>query len=765
MPFSPIIRQKLMPAATAKALNIAEPVKGENRLEVRNAAGTEEAEIRMLGSIGASWWDDNGITEKEFRDALDSIPKGTRFKVKWNSEGGSVKEGLGMYDALKDRRDDATSVIAGYALSIASVIPLAAGKVISPRSAIWMVHKAWAHASGNSDDMQRQSEMLKTHDSSLADIYAAHTGKSKEECMSKMTAETWLTGEEAVAFGLADETDADDDAQNKSEQVASGRAFIPQAYLDKCKNLSPEILNAIKGVLPAASIPAPAKQEAGAVNNDNPEDNMPREQIIALLKSRGITVADKATDAEIMALLQTELAKPVAAASAATNDKPSADVVALQKAIDDLKAQNAKIEEANNAERTKRVTARVDALIAECRVTKEEREKALARSLKDESYLDELAARPVASFGAPGLGFAHAAVGAESSVDRVFAEKDSGKRLALIKVDWENLIRDAIVRDSRGETFRGGNPYAPKDLLARGMPVAANTYSATLVTSWLAEGCVTPLQHRLASLRAFTRDFGTDRYKPLATAQVKKATGAPTTKTNATDFEADSDSTVTNAPITVAQYTQPFKVSNSDLNNGLRLQDLIEINVATFGNKIMQVATADITEANFANYAGGSYISAPAAFGWSDMGLIWGALKKALRKHAILDGEYIAPLLNSPGSFQPGLDGSANAVARSYGWDGVHLNTEWSGAGAGCRGFACDPQAIGAASGLPLTPTSPGIPGGILQESTVSLPELGITVAIYVWFSTSARTLFVSYDVMFGAAKLDTTAGIFIKAA
>lgn len=751
MPFKPIVRAKQVPAETVRALGLKpSDVQGENRLEVRNQGGVHE--IVLIGSVGKSWWDDSGISEQEFRQALDEIPAGKPFNVRWNSEGGSVQEGLGIYNALKARRDDATSIIDGYALSIASVAPLAAHKVVSPKSAIWMIHKAWSYASGNADDMQKQVTMLNEHDVMLSEIYAQETGKTAEECMAAMAKETWIRGSAAVEFGLADETDQE--INNDQGSGSLNRAHISQAFLDRCKNLSPEILNAIRGAGPVAANPAPS---SAANKPQTKESHMTKEEIIAALKARGDTVDESQSVEQLKAQL---LAAPKAKAPASpvatpfappANGQPAVDVLALQQSVQSLQESLAQ-------ERKTRITNRIDGLIAECRLTNEERPKALARAIADETYLDELAARPQASFGAQnGLGPV-ITITAESPLDKIMAESDPAKRQNLLQRDWDALVQDALARDARGDKFRGQNRYAAKD---RNLPVNANTYSATLVTAFLAEGTVTILQKKLAALKAFSKDFGTDRYKPLATGQVKKATAGSTTQTNATNFES-GNSAVTNAPITVSQYTQSFHVSNSELNSGLRMADLMEVNLAEYGNKLMQVATAPIVEADFANYNGGSYISTPDAFGWSDMGLLWGALKKANRRHAILDGEYIAGLLNAPTFFQQGVTGASDTAGR-FGWDGIHLNTEWTGAGTGVRGFACDPQAIGVCAGLPLTPPS-GVPGNTLQESVILLPDLGISVALYSWFSLSSRALWMSYDVMLGAAKLDTTAGIIIKA-
>jgi ATP-dependent protease ClpP protease subunit len=125
-------------------------------------------------------------TEQDVLNELNQIPAGKKINVRLNSEGGSVKEGLGIYNAFKERAADITCHITGYALSIASVFPLGAGKVVSPKSAIWMMHKAWSWNQGNADDMRQAADMLDTHDQTLADIYAEATGKPVADILAAM---------------------------------------------------------------------------------------------------------------------------------------------------------------------------------------------------------------------------------------------------------------------------------------------------------------------------------------------------------------------------------------------------------------------------------------------------------------------------------------------------------------------------------------------------------------------------------------------------
>lgn len=168
-----------------------------------------KSEIRISGPIGNSWWDDSGTTAGAFVEALNVIPRGRNVTLYVNSEGGSVKDGLEIYNAIKARAEDVTAVITGYAVSIASVIPLAASKVISPKGSVWMIHKPWTHSSGNADDMRKAAEMLDKHEDALVAIYMDETGQEEATIRADLTEEKWLTGEEAVAYGLADELSDD----------------------------------------------------------------------------------------------------------------------------------------------------------------------------------------------------------------------------------------------------------------------------------------------------------------------------------------------------------------------------------------------------------------------------------------------------------------------------------------------------------------------------------------------------------------------------
>jgi hypothetical protein len=288
----------------------------------------------------------------------------------------------------------------------------------------------------------------------------------------------------------------------------------------------------------------------------------------------------------------------------------------------------------------------------------------------------------------------------------------------------------------------------------------ANTYSSSLLTQVLEEQAVAILSDVLAPVAAFARQFSTDKFKPRAVAQVKFVTGGATTQVDASDFEnaATTGSTIANVEIVPSLYTQSFQVSNDDLNSGLRLTDLVTKNCRVFGESLLDVIFAPITESNFSVAVTRTNL----AFNWADMQSALGVLKKSPVKTAILDGEYMARISNSPVLYQKaGTESGAGPGWLAFGWSGgIYECSRWSGAGAGVRGFFCGQSALGVLAGLPLLGESV-----TLQSKTITLPGLQLSVQANQWFSLKSRSMFASFDLVMGVALLDATCGFLLKSA
>jgi hypothetical protein len=292
--------------------------------------------------------------------------------------------------------------------------------------------------------------------------------------------------------------------------------------------------------------------------------------------------------------------------------------------------------------------------------------------------------------------------------------------------------------------------------------VATNTITSVL-QNFLMDGSITDLQHRWAFLKAFSVDTRPDGFKPLAPGVLKHITAGGTAQTDPTNYET-GNSTVTPVTITPHEHSVSYQISNTDLNSGVRMADLVRINTANFANKVGEAATAPITTTNFdgtTTFGTPSYVAAAAGFNFSDMAALQAALKKSPIKNLIMDGAYIARVANTPAFFQTaGTVGGDTGAWKAFGWDVIAQTSDWTGAGANVQGFACNPQAIGGIIGLPLLPAM--IPGGILASNVVTVDQLDIQVLAESWFNPATRTAWNSLRCVDGWAKVDGTAGFLI---
>ncbi|CCK82922.1 ATP-dependent Clp protease proteolytic subunit [Lactobacillus equicursoris 66c] len=124
-----------------------------------------------------------------------------------NSGGGDVFEGLAIYNLLKASPNHITVYIDGLAASIASVIAMAGDRIYIPANAMLMVQAPWTSAQGNAKELRKLATDLDQLAESMKDIYIDRTGGrvNRQTITKLMDQETWLTGSEALEYGLADE--------------------------------------------------------------------------------------------------------------------------------------------------------------------------------------------------------------------------------------------------------------------------------------------------------------------------------------------------------------------------------------------------------------------------------------------------------------------------------------------------------------------------------------------------------------------------------
>ena len=150
-----------------------------------------------------NWWDGSGDTPKAFREELEA--QGGRDIDLWiNSPGGDVFAGASIYTMLKAYEGHVTVKVDGLAASAASVISMAGDVILMSPPSNMMIHRAWTWLMGNCNDLERAKAQLAEVDEAMIATYMLKTKKPREEIVSLMDAETFMSPAKAMELGFAD---------------------------------------------------------------------------------------------------------------------------------------------------------------------------------------------------------------------------------------------------------------------------------------------------------------------------------------------------------------------------------------------------------------------------------------------------------------------------------------------------------------------------------------------------------------------------------
>ncbi|HHA2858117.1 peptidase [Stenotrophomonas maltophilia] len=288
------------------------------RLEVV-AKGDDTAELLIYGDIGDSWYGES-VAAADVVKQLNDITAST-IDVRINSYGGSVTDGLAIYNALKRHKATINVSIDGIAASIASVIACAGDTVQMAANTILMVHAPWGGAWGNVRDLEAYIDVLKVMEGAIATSYAAKTGKTVDEMLAILRdyQDHYYTAAEAKELGFCDviteDAAAEAAADSAKATIAAQAAFAP--YLER---MPERIAAAFRPAQPQREEPAPGREHparaaasaapnssatagahppavAGKTTGDldmNEEQKKARDEALAALRTRNNEILDLA---------------------------------------------------------------------------------------------------------------------------------------------------------------------------------------------------------------------------------------------------------------------------------------------------------------------------------------------------------------------------------------------------------------------------------------------------------------------------------------
>ena len=270
----------------------------------------------------------------------------------------------------------------------------------------------------------------------------------------------------------------------------------------------------------------------------------------------------------------------------------------------------------------------------------------------------------------------------------------------------------------------------------------ANTINSALIVDSVSEYGLTSLANRLAPLGLFTSDFSSDVKRPKDVIQVSLATAGSTTQTNPTAFNDIGASTLGASAVTLNHLYQPFGLAYSDIQNGIKLERLIKINMDKLADSLWSAATAPITVANF---GAATVTAADSAVtpGSANLKALWAGVAKADRKALVVNTGIYSQLIPTSTTSLPLSEGA-------YGFDAGVFYASSFPSEAKLAGFACAPEAIAMASAKP---DFSAVEGQLMLSESVTLDKLGLTIFYNVWGDPSSRNLIGSFELMFGASK------------
>lgn len=123
-----------------------------------------------------------------------------------NSPGGSVVDGMAIYDAMQYIKPDVRTIANGMAASMGSLLLAAGtkGKRYAMSNAEIMIHQPSGGASGKESDVEIAYRNLRRCKERLTKVYVKHTGHDYDELLRDMDRDNFMTAEEALKYGLVD---------------------------------------------------------------------------------------------------------------------------------------------------------------------------------------------------------------------------------------------------------------------------------------------------------------------------------------------------------------------------------------------------------------------------------------------------------------------------------------------------------------------------------------------------------------------------------
>lgn len=138
---------------------------------------------------------------------LESVDPLKDIQIYFNTPGGSVHAGLGIYDTMQFISSDVATICTGMAASMGAVLLTAGtkGKRSALRHSRVMIHQPMGGAQGQASDIEITAKEIQKLKKELYEIIAEHSGNPYKKIEKDSDRDYWMTAQEAKEYGMIDE--------------------------------------------------------------------------------------------------------------------------------------------------------------------------------------------------------------------------------------------------------------------------------------------------------------------------------------------------------------------------------------------------------------------------------------------------------------------------------------------------------------------------------------------------------------------------------
>lgn len=256
--------------------------------ELKQSAEPDTLEMFVYGYVESGyydWWNDEYVESETsanyFKEELAKYPDAKTIKLYVNSNGGDVMEAMAIRNQLKRHPAQKIGYVDGFACSAASFILTGCDKVIMYSNTMQMLHNMYTVAVGNYKELRKAADDLEQISIGNRQAYLekANGKMTEEQVIEILDNETWLTAEQCMEYGLADEIVNEEKDLTEANQMLQKMNQSLEQQLSYNKALVAQLRQ-----LASEPEPEPEPPEPEPEPEPEPQENKPQKFMAALFR-------------------------------------------------------------------------------------------------------------------------------------------------------------------------------------------------------------------------------------------------------------------------------------------------------------------------------------------------------------------------------------------------------------------------------------------------------------------------------------------------